>query len=504
MTTTYDAVSYPTVPRALAHPGHLFAVAKMFGLAPAPVETARVLEIGCGDGGHMLACAAAMPNATFVGFDLSAEAVARGQALVRDAGLGNARIEVGDITTWPPDGAAFDYIVADGIYSWIPAPVREALVALAGRALAPHGVAFFSFNVYPGCYTRKMLWDMMRFHVRGIDDPEKQIDEALRMADFIRVCRHKPDNGSRDLFDRDIDNVLNKRVRNILYHDELSPVNEPAYIHRFAGHLAKHGLRFATEAMPQSMGFTTLPEPVRAKIREYAGGDPIKREQYVDFATLRRFRQSLAVRADRPSATEPVATAIRELFLGAAARHDSIDLAPGAPMTFHVDETSLTIRTPLTKAALVVLAERQPDRLTFDELLAAALARLGLAKASEREVDEMLTDLATAWTTGGVLLKGFRPRFAAAVSDRPVASPLARAQLRSGVMATSILHTTVRFEDPPSRLLVQLLDGTRTVDRIAAELLPLFPPEHRPSPAEFRVGLDRNLAMLAGGGFLVA
>jgi methyltransferase-like protein len=298
--------------------------------------------------------------------------------------------------------------------------------------------------------------------------------------------------------------VLNKRVRNILYHDELSPVNEPAYIHQFAGHLAAHGLRFASEAMPQSMGFTTLPEPVRAKIRDYTGGDPIKREQYVDFATLRRFRQSLAVRADRPSATEPIASAIRGLYLGAAARHDAIDLAPGAPMTFHIDETSLTIRTPLTKAALVVLAERQPDRITFDELLAAALARLGIAKAAEAEVDELLNDLATAWTAGGVLLKGFRPRIVAGISERPVASPLARAQLRTGVTATSLLHTTVQFEDPPSRLLVQLLDGTRTIEQIAAELLPLFPPEHRPPTAAFRVGLDRNLAMLAGGGFLVA
>ncbi len=503
MTTTYDAVSYPTVPRALAHPGHLHAVAAMFGLAPAPVETARVLEIGCGDGGHLLACAAAMPNATFVGFDLSAEAIARGRAIVRDAGLANIRLEVGDITAWTADGA-FDYVVADGIYSWIPAPVRDALVALVGRALAPHGVAFLSYNVFPGCYTRKMLWQMMKYHTRGIDDPERQIDEALRMVDFVRVARRKTEIGPRDLFDRDVDNVLNKRVRNILYHDELSPVNDPTYVHRFASHLAAHGLRFATEAMPQSMGYTTLPEPVREKIRAFAGGDPIKREQYVDFATLRRFRQSLAVRAERAPAAEPIAANIRGLHLGGIARHDAVDLAPGAAMTFRIDETSLTIRTPLTKAALVVLAEHQPDRMPFDELLVTALDKLGRTTADAGEVDELLADLATAWTTGAVLLKGHRPAYAKRLAERPVASSLARGQLRSGPAATSLLHTTVRFEDAPSRALVQLLDGTRTIDQLAAEMLPLFPPEHRPPPDAFRAGLDRNLDMLLANGFLVA
>ncbi len=503
MTTTYDAVSYPTVPRALAHPGHLFAVARMFGLNPAPVATARVLEIGCGDGGHLLACAAAMPTATFVGFDLSAEAVARGQAIAHDAGLANARIEVGDITTWNAGGEPFDYIIADGIYSWIPAPVRDALVALTSRSLAPDGVAFFSYNVFPGCYTRKMLWEMMKYHVRGIDEPERQIDEALRMADFVRVCRRKTTLGKHDLFDRDVDNVLNKRVRNILFHDELSPVNEPTYIHKFARHVADHGLRFVSEAMPQSMGFTTLPEPVREKIRVFAGSDPIKREQYVDFATLRRFRQSLVVRADRTSAAEPIASNIRELLLGGIARPDAVDLAPGAPMTFRVDDTAFTIRAPLTKAALVVLAELQPDRLGFDDLLAAALKKLGRTTAESNEVEELIGELTTAWTAGGLLIKGFQPQWSKTISDRPVASPLARAQLRSGPMATSLLHTTVQFEDAPSRMLVQLLDGTRTVERIAAELLPLFPPEHRPSPADFRVGLDRNLVMLAANGFLV-
>lgn len=504
MSTTYDAVAYPTVPRALAHPAHLRAVATMYGLAAAPVETARVLEIGCGDAGHLIACAAALPSATFVGFDLSPVAVARGQKTARDAGLTNVTLEVGDITTWQPRGGPFDYVVSDGIYSWVPTPVRDALMALVGRSLSPEGLAFFSYNVYPGCYTRRMLWEMMRFHVDGIEDPEAKIDEAMRMADFVRASRQKPDGPKRDPFDRDVDNVLNNRVRNILYHDELSPVNDPVYFHQFAAHAVVHGLNFVSESLPQSIGFTTLPPAVIERIEAFAGGDSLKREQYVDFATLRRFRQSIVAAAPCRPSPSPVAAAIRELYLAGGAKAESVDFAPGVPMTFRVDENRIVIRTPLTKAALVALAECQPQRLTFEETLRAALAKLGRDSATDSEVKELLDDLVTAWTAGGVLVKGTRPSYAPTVSERPTASALARVQLREGTVATSLLHTTIRFEDPPSRMLVQLLDGTRTVEQIAAELYPLFPAEHRPPPAEFRAGLARNLAMLADGGFLIA
>src|SRR5262249_13541798 len=53
----YDAVDYPSAALPEAHPSHLFAVASMFGMDPAPVDRCRYLEVGCGDGTHLIACA---------------------------------------------------------------------------------------------------------------------------------------------------------------------------------------------------------------------------------------------------------------------------------------------------------------------------------------------------------------------------------------------------------------------------------------------------------------
>lgn len=503
MSFSYDRLAYPTVPRAMSHPAHLAAVARMVGVPAAPAGTCRMLEVGCGDGSHLIACAAAMPDAAFVGFDLSSAAIERGRRLVSAAGLANVELTVGDIATWRPDGPEFDYVVADGIYSWVPASVRDSLMALVGRALAPRGLAFVSYNVYPGCYTRRMLWEMLRYHVAGIDDPEKAIDEALRMADFLRVGRDKPPGTTLGLFDRDVESVLTKRDRNILYHDELSPVNDPVYFHRFADHAKRNGLEFVSESLPQSMGITTLAGPVMERIDRFADGDRLKREQYVDFATLRRFRQTVLARAGIRPLSVPDPEAIRGLYLVGTALSGEVELANDAPLTVRMDGNELVVRTPLTKAAMAALGDRQPHRMGFAELLPAALAKLGRSSATAAEESELLADLARAWTAGAVLLKGFRPSYVASISARPTASPLARAQLRDGPVATSLLHASIRFEDAPSRMLVQLLDGTRSIDDLAAELLPLFPAEHRPPPAEFQVGLMRNLSMLAAGGFLV-
>uniref|UniRef100_UPI0035C81FB3 class I SAM-dependent methyltransferase n=1 Tax=Sphingomonas sp. TaxID=28214 RepID=UPI0035C81FB3 len=111
--TPYDLNAYPTAIFAQTAPDRLATVARLAGLSPPPVETARVLEIGGGDGMNLLALAVAYPRAEFVSFDLAATAVARGRRWLAASGVANLRLEVLDIldATEAPDGP-FDYIIA--------------------------------------------------------------------------------------------------------------------------------------------------------------------------------------------------------------------------------------------------------------------------------------------------------------------------------------------------------------------------------------------------------
>ena len=102
-----------------------------------------------------------------------------------------------------------------------------------------------------------------------------------------------------------------------------------------------------------------------------------------------------------------------------------------------------------------------------------------------------------------VALNGHNPRYAEQVSERPIASPLARIQLRTNPFASTLLQESMRFEDAPSRIMVQLLDGSRTSDQLALEIAAGFAPDQRPDPAPLKAWLERNLERLARGALLV-
>lgn len=503
MATTYDAVEYPTLPRSLGHPGHMNAVARMFGVPAPPVENCRVLEIGGGDGVHLVSCAVTMPDATFVGIDLSTAATARGNNLIERLGLRNVQLIVADILTWEPPAEPFDYVLVHGVYSWIPEPVRDALMALVGRALAPRGVACVSYNCYPAGYARRMLWEMMKYHVGDRTDPDAMIDRAIELAEFIRLSRAHVAVGDGDPFDNDVALVLDKQPRSVLFHDDLAPVNRPVYFHEFADHARRHGLRFVAELEPHVMANGEFPPAIGDLLRTLAKVNPERREQYYDFACLRRFRQTLLTREPHEPRGFPDPKAVDDLFISGNCGTDAIDFGIDRPMTFAVGATAVEIGDPLMKAAMVVLVENRPRRSKFPELLAAALRKLDRTDASETELATLRTGIVEAWTAGLVLLKGFDPKLANGVSERPVASPFARAQLELDDSATTVHHLILRFEDEPGRRLVRLLDGSRTLDDLVRELLPLVPPEKRTTEADFRAGIRRNLESFAGAGLLV-
>jgi len=169
----YDAVAYPSFPYPDTHPDRLAAMAILHGLSPVPVERCRVLEIACNEGANLIPMAYAIPGSEFVGFDLARLPVERGQERIRELGLKNAWIFAGDLLDAGKELGQFDYIIAHGLYAWVPAAVRERLMAVCGELLTANGVAFVSYNALPGGHLRRMTRDMMLYGVKDIEDPQQ-------------------------------------------------------------------------------------------------------------------------------------------------------------------------------------------------------------------------------------------------------------------------------------------------------------------------------------------
>ncbi len=244
--SAYEQLAYPGYAYAATHPARLEAVGRLLGLDPAPAASCRVLELGCGDGGNALSIAQTLPGARVEGIDAAAAAVARGSELGRAAGLENVELRAGSFESLSPDEIGrVDYVVAHGVYSWIPPAARVALLACVRRCLAPHGIAFVSYNAYPGSYLRDMARDMLRYHLRDVTDPAARLAGAHELMETI-VAIEEPSPYARVL--REHMARMLRASDELLFHDDLAEISTPFYLHEFVEHAAGHGLRFLAEA----------------------------------------------------------------------------------------------------------------------------------------------------------------------------------------------------------------------------------------------------------------
>ncbi len=455
----YDAVAYATQSNALSHPSHLGTVARLHGLAAARMASCRVLEVGCNDGANLLPMAAAWPGARFVGCDLSGQAIASAQAAAAALNLSNIVFEQRDLSTYVDDPEPFDYIVAHGVYSWVPAPVRDALFALAARRLTPNGVLFVSYNTFPGCRVRQVAWDILHYHVDHLPEPRQRLDASRGLAALLA------EPGATQT---DTDALLRQEFARIaaqddsaLFHDDLGVPNDPVYFHQFSAHLASHGLAFLAESKLSMMTTAGLSPRMQQFLARVA---PLAREQYLDFARFRRFRQSLACRAD--AVADKLDTGQRVAVMHVAPTI-ALMRAAAEGKAFAADSGNADVNLRAARQLLQWLVAEAPRIVPVAEASAWMRAHAESGTAGAASVEMLLADACFA---GTVDLYVDPPALAARAGTKPVASPVARWQAAQQRKVTNLRHETMRIADPQALALLATLDGTRTQDDLAAAL----------------------------------
>ena len=293
----YDAVAYPSFPYPDTHPDRLAAMAILHGLSPVPVERCRVLEIACNEGANLIPMAYAIPGSEFVGFDLARLPVDRGQERIRELGLKNAWIFAGDLLDAGKELGQFDYIIAHGLYAWVPAAVRERLMAVCGELLTANGVAFVSYNALPGGHLRRMTRDMMLYGVKDIEDPQQRVPVALGFLHLVVEAR--PEGDAYRLLIEEQLKKMEKLGPEVAYHDEMTDAYHPVHFFEFVEHARKHGLQYLSEAVLPPPTDPCYRSEVRQALKNAAGDDILKQEQMLDFLRARMYRETLVCRAER-------------------------------------------------------------------------------------------------------------------------------------------------------------------------------------------------------------
>lgn len=457
--TAYDEVPYPGHPHAETHPNRLAAIARLFGIEAPRVSTARVLEIACGDGANLLPIAYSLPQARCTGLDLAATAVERARNRASGLQLANVEVLVADLAR-VEDLGEFDYIVAHGLYSWVPAPLRDALLRFVARSLAPRGIAFVSYNTFPGWHVTGMVREMLRYHTRATSDPGERVRQARALLDFLKVAHDDNDPYGR-LLGAECERIARHSAGH-LFHDDLAEVNDPVYFEEFVAHAAQFGLAYVADADFATMSGGELPESAQAKLDELRG-DPVAHGQYLDFVRCRRFRESLLCSAGTRPSTAPVHGAARALLAASAATavESPVDLADGVEVEFRWGErASLRTGSSVAKAALIALRERWPEPVAFDTLLAAVGHWLGRAPTLD-DAGALEEVLCAAFGLRMVELTAEPWNCTLEHGARPRASLLARQEAGSGDVLTTLSHRRVRVDEELARRLLVLCDGSR-------------------------------------------
>lgn len=372
---SYDEVPYDDCPIVESLPDHIYTLARLFGLNPPAVDTARVLELGCASGGNLIPMAYHWPRAEFVGIELSKHQAAQGEQIINDLGLKNIEIIQDDLCNFFNSDqdtlGSFDYIIVHGVYSWVPARVRNSILEICKNRLNPNGVAYISFNARPGWDIRRMLSDMLKYHSRNASSEVEEIKQARHM--LRAFVDGLPDNSSlsESWLKHEATELLQKPASYLL-HDYLERHNHPVYFHEFNSHIEQHDLRYVTDANLYTVLGSTLTHNAQIFLDQLE--TPIEYEQYLDFFYLKHFRQALLCHQQQSISRELDIEILQQAyFFSLLQSADEIDLKLKSDHVFtnpHGD--AFVTNHPLTKAGVVVLANCYPAMLSFDDVYMAA------------------------------------------------------------------------------------------------------------------------------------
>ncbi len=484
----YDRVLYPCRPHSQSHPDRMAVVARLFGMNPAPIAHCRVLEIGCSEGGNLIPIALGFPHCRCLGIDLAAAPIALGQERIRALGLANIELRQMNLLDVTAELGEFDYIIAHGVYAWVPAPVRDKLLAVCHTNLAAQGVAFVSYNAYPGCHVRDILRDMMVYHTQDLEDDGERVAQGKAFVDFVIDARQKPDPAQAML--RQELEAMEERDDHVVFHDEFAPCFAPAYFKDFAAHAESYQLQYLGESHIIDMQASMLKPEAAETLRQLANKNLIAYEQYLDFARFRKFRQTLLCHANVPLDRALSSGKIAGFhFASAAIERDPDADSPAGTRAFTTPDGSAHAATnqPQTIAILEMLTAQWPTAVPFANMPDAspALAELLLRMYLANLIDARTCVLPVAGTIG----------------ERPAVSALARLEVQNGRVVSTLLHSHIIVEDEIARQLMLLLDGTRNRAELMRDLLAAVPSL---TAEEVASKIDVNLHNLRRFGLLMA
>ncbi len=248
----YQAEAYPPMSHPSSDPIVNAEVARFLGFGRSKVEGARILEIGCGTGHHLLSVANRLRSAECLGVDVSKKYISTAKNLARQTGLKNVSFCESSILEFDPVGE-FDLIITHGVFSWVPNEVKVGMMDFIGKRLSIDGIATVSFNVAAGWKERMLVVEKVRAIQTAGD-----VDEMTALAVFKDVA----DAREAEI----VDDMLAKGLE-VLACDDFGPLTDAWSLGAVVKLAEMSGLRWLGDSVSGERGDDLTDEKLKTTFR---------------------------------------------------------------------------------------------------------------------------------------------------------------------------------------------------------------------------------------------
>ena len=308
----YDELRYYSRPFSYTSIALLEGNATLWGLTPPALKGAKVLELGSSFGGNLISQAVYYPDTEFLGIDLADSQITQGNEIIKSMGLTNVHLETKNILDITPEFGMFDYIIVHGIYSWVPDNVKDKILEVCRENLTPNGIAYISYNTYPGWKSREVARDIMLYANKYTQD--LPLSEQTRrgkavvqlFSDAIKSIESEKVKNQKRI--ENFDDIQTKGDHYVA-HEYLEYHNHPLYLNQFVDSLHQHQLAYIGDTDFQLSYISWMPQHLRDMINQLSETDYVAREQCLDYLYDVAFRRSLLCHAhlqDKINRTENI------------------------------------------------------------------------------------------------------------------------------------------------------------------------------------------------------
>jgi methyltransferase-like protein/SAM-dependent methyltransferase len=386
-------IHYDSICSLFTHPKQLAAVAIQNGHTPVDMAHARILELGCATGGNLTPIAASLPSSECIGIDPFVEQIDTARRRANNAQITNVKYLPLGVSDLDQIEGKFDYIIAHGLYSWIPEQYQKDTLQLCREKLSPQGIAYISYNTYPGWHQSKMLRHLLKWQnknrskrqVLKVDDDLEQIREARSL---INVFGRYSQPSIRNFYAK-----KSKEMERLpdwyIVHEYLLEHNYPFYFEEFIDHLSEYGLTQMSDCTSNVNLTSHFLQDHLFKEISLINDDYVAIEQGLDFLCHRSMRRSLVTHQNLNQSTkkwkrptlwgdDSMSEYNDQLFVAApykAPTHLS-RLNETSQYIAHNGKANFEVNSPEKHSIMLLLSSTWPNALSLETLITQSIKLL--------------------------------------------------------------------------------------------------------------------------------